>query len=248
MTIGDTVYTGMLPLNSEGRINYTVDAAGNVTVDPVALTSADGTKSFLLHFDEPWDIDGVDITATVGSEVKLPVNVVFANSGSDLTPGVLPDEARQTINMSFGNYGKSTGLTQYAGTEIDFLRTNQDGVPPGSFRELTIDELGYVTINYDNGRKKTVDQIPVAVFDNPNALQLTQGNAYKSTFDSGEAAYTNPGGSGAATISASSLEGSNVDIADEFSKLIVTQRSYSANARIVTTSDSMLEETVNLVR
>jgi flagellar hook protein FlgE len=248
MTIGDTVYTGMLPLNSEGRINYTVDAAGNVTVDPVALTSADGTKSFLLHFDEPWDIDGVDITATVGSEVKLPINVVFANSGSDLTEGVLPDEARQTINMSFGNYGKSTGLTQYAGTEIDFLRTNQDGVPPGSFRELTIDELGYVTINYDNGRKKTVDQIPVAVFDNPNALQLTQGNAYKSTFDSGEAAYTNPGGSGAATISASSLEGSNVDIADEFSKLIVTQRSYSANARIVTTSDSMLEETVNLVR
>ncbi len=241
-TIDGQEYVGKFELDVTGRIANT---AG--TPDPVTLVAADGT-AVRIQFDNAWDLDGVELPNTANSLAELPLNIIFANPGADLIAGNLPDEVSETVNIQLGRYGVADGLTHYAGESIDFLRTNQDGVPPGSFRDLTIDELGYVTVNYDNGRRKTFFQIPVALFDNSNALQAVAGNGFTATFDSGEAAYTNAGGSGAGSISSSSLEGSNVDIADEFSKLIITQRSYSANARLVTTADGMLEETVNLVR
>ncbi|HYE01263.1 MAG TPA: flagellar hook protein FlgE [Alphaproteobacteria bacterium] len=176
------------------------------------------------------------VDATPGNQATLNFNIDYGNL------------VTQVFTLNLGTYGRTDGLTQYAGTNIDSLQTEQNGVPPGSFRDLTIDENGFVTLNYDNGRRKTFFQIPVAQFNNSNALQLQQGNAYSATFDSGNPALTNPGGNGAGAVVASSLEGSNVDIADEFSKMIVTQRVYSANARIITTASTLLDETVNLVR
>ena len=248
VTIGSETYSGVLPLNANGEIRFAVGPP--LTVEPVNLTSSDGTHSFQLTFDDPWDIDGRVLTSGTNTALaaELSANIVLADPGSNLTTGVLPDEARQAITVNFGSYGQADLVTSYAGEEIDFLRTNQDGVPPGSFRDLTIDELGYVTLNYDNGRRRTFFQIPVAQFDNPNALNAEQGNAFSATFESGEAAFTGPGASGSGTILSSSVEGSNVDIAEEFSKLIITQRTYSANSRVVTASDTLLNETVNLVR
>lgn len=248
VTIGSETYSGVLPLNANGEIRFAVGPP--LTVEPVNLTSSDGTHSFQLTFDDPWDINGRMLTTGTNTALaaELSANIVLADPGSNLTTDVLPDEARQAITVNFGSYGQADLVTSYAGEEIDFLRTNQDGVPPGSFRDLTIDELGYVTLNYDNGRRRTFFQIPVAQFDNPNALNAEQGNAFSATFESGEAALTGPGASGSGTILSSSVERSNVDIAEEFSKLIITQRTYSANSRVVTASDTLLNETVNLIR
>jgi flagellar hook protein FlgE len=248
VTIGSETYSGVLPLNGNGEIRFTVGPP--LAVEPVNLTSTDGTRSFQITFDDPWDIDGRMLTTgtNTGLAADVSANIVLADPGSNLKIGVLPDEARQPVTLNFGSYGQADLVTSYAGEEIDFLRTNQDGVPPGSFRDLTIDELGFVTLNYDNGRRRTFYQIPVAQFDNPNALNAEQGNAFTATFESGEAALTGPGASGSGTILSASIERSNVDIAEEFSKLIITQRTYSANSRVVTASDNLLNETVNLVR
>jgi flagellar hook protein FlgE len=136
----------------------------------------------------------------------------------------------------------------FKGTDIDFVSSTQDGLPPGSFRDLQIDGQGVVMINYDNGAQKRVYQIPLAQFSNYNALQPKDGNAYSATTASGIAGYVEPGANGTGNLVASSLESSNVDIAAEFTKMIQTQRAYSANSRVITVSSQLMDETNNLIR
>ena len=136
----------------------------------------------------------------------------------------------------------------FKGTDIDFVNSVQDGLPPGSFRNLAIDGQGIITINYDNGAQKRVYQIPVAQFSNYNALQPENGNAYSATTASGIAGYVEPGANGTGNVVASATESSNVDIAAEFTKMIQTQRAYGANSRVITVANQLMEETNNLIR
>jgi flagellar hook protein FlgE len=150
--------------------------------------------------------------------------------------------------MNFGRFGVAEQTTMFKGTDIDFVSSTQDGLPPGSFRDLQIDGQGVVMINYDNGAQKRVYQIPLAQFSNYNALQPKDGNAYSATTASGIAGYVEPGANGTGNLVASSLESSNVDIAAEFTKMIQTQRAYSANSRVITVSSQLMDETNNLIR
>jgi flagellar hook protein FlgE len=101
-------------------------------------------------------------------------------------------------------------------------------------------------VNYDNGQSRVIAQVPVVTFNDPNGLQRRNGQAFTVSQDSGgplaETANTN----GAGGLVTQSVEGSNVDIATEFSKLIVAQEAYSANTKMVTTADQMLELTINM--
>jgi flagellar hook protein FlgE len=106
-----------------------------------------------------------------------------------------------------------------------------------------VNEKGRVIATYSNGRTLEMAEIVLANFNADNALKRLDGGAFEATSESGQAQYGAPG-----KIVAKSLEGSNTDIADEFTKLIVTQQAYAANTRIVTTSDQMLQETLNMVR
>jgi flagellar hook protein FlgE len=123
----------------------------------------------------------------------------------------------------------------------------QNGVPPGSFSGVTTQANGDVVVNYNNGQTRTIAQIPLITFNNPNALQGQNGQAFTATLGSGtplaEAASTN----GAGNLVTGSVEGSNVDIASEFSHLIVAQQAYSSNAKVVTTANQMLQATLQMV-
>jgi flagellar hook protein FlgE len=136
----------------------------------------------------------------------------------------------------------------FTGSDVEFRSARQDGLPPGSFRNLEIGSQGQVTLNYDNGARRTIFQIPLAQFSNYNGLKLENGNAYSVTTDSGSPAFVFPGSGGSGTLVASSLEGSNVDIAAEFTKMIQTQRAYGANTRVITVTSQLLEETNNIIR
>jgi flagellar hook protein FlgE len=105
-----------------------------------------------------------------------------------------------------------------------------------------------MTINYDNGNRKTVYQIPIAKFQNYNGLQSENGNAYSTTPESGTALLSSAGGNGTGNLDASSLESSNVDIAAEFTKMIQTQQAYGANSRVVTVTNEMFQDTNNIIR
>ncbi len=134
--------------------------------------------------------------------------------------------------MNLGTYGQADGVTQYAGTEYNLRGLTQDGVPPGAFSSVTTATNGNIAVNYDNGQSRVIASVPVITFNNPNGLQRQDGQAFTVSQDSGgplaETASTN----GAGDLLTESIESSNVDIATEFSKLIVAQRAYTANTKM----------------
>jgi flagellar hook protein FlgE len=154
----------------------------------------------------------------------------------------------QTIALRLGGYGVPTGLTNYAGTEFNLRDLTQDGVPLGAYSGVTVRENGDVAVNYDNGQTRIVARVPVVAFNDPDKLQRLDGQAFMRTVESGEARVTDASSNGVGKLVTGSVERSNVDIASEFSKLILAQRAYTANTRIVTASDEMLQDTINMRR
>jgi flagellar hook protein FlgE len=152
----------------------------------------------------------------------------------------------QPIKINLGNYGGTSGVTQYAGTDYNLRGLTQDGVPPGAFSSVSTATNGDIAVNYDNGQSRVIARVPLVTFNDPNGLQRQNGQAFTASQYSGgplaETASTN----GAGGLVTQSVEGSNVDIATEFSKLIVAQEAYSANTKMVTSADQMLQQTVNM--
>jgi flagellar hook protein FlgE len=154
----------------------------------------------------------------------------------------------QTITLNLGTYGQSTGVTQYSGTDFTLRGISQNGVPPGSFSSVAMTKAGDVQVNYDNGQSRTIARVPVVTFNDPNALQRQDGQAFTATIDSGDPLTQDAGTNGAGGIVTSSVENSNVDIATEFTKLIVAQRAYTANTKMVTTADELMQQTLDMKR
>ncbi|HYC12722.1 MAG TPA: flagellar hook protein FlgE [Stellaceae bacterium] len=162
-------------------------------------------------------------------------------------PGVTGATTPQTLNFNIGSDGQADGLSQYGGP-FSVARVDQDGLRYGNFTGISVDQNGIVTASFDNGLRQPIFIIPVATFPNPNGLAAQSGNTYLQTDNSGGYLLRQSGTGSAGQIAPSSLEGSTVDIATEFSNLIITQRAYSANAKIITTSDEMLQELIDAKR
>jgi flagellar hook protein FlgE len=157
----------------------------------------------------------------------------------------------QTMKLNLGSFGGSGGLTQFAANTGSGLSVNsfeQDGIPIGAFSSVSTQKNGDVRINYDNGQSRIVARVPVTVFKDADKLEHLDGQAFLRTTESGEARVVEAGEDGAGLLSTRAIERSNVDIATEFSKLILAQRAYSANTKIVTTVDELLQETLNMRR
>jgi flagellar hook protein FlgE len=119
----------------------------------------------------------------------------------------------------------------------------QNGYAAGNLETVAVSDKGRVTGTYSNGQTIDLAEITLANFSGANSLQRLDGGAYAATAESGTATYNAPG-----TIEGSSLEGSNTDIANEFTKLIITQQAYSANTKVVTTTNQMVQDLLNMVR
>ena len=157
-------------------------------------------------------------------------------------------QGSQTVSLSLGEFGKATGLTQYAGTEFSLRNLEQNGVPLGAFSSLTTRTNGDVAVSYDNGQSRVIARVPLVSFNNPDKLQRQDGQAFLRSPEAGDAKVTDAASNGVGKLVIGSIEKSNVDIASEFTKLIVAQRAYSANTKVVTTSDEMLQDTINMRR
>ncbi len=178
----------------------------------------------------------IDNSAQAENKAQVAFSLNFDGAGA------------QPITVSFGDIDASKGVTQFGDTTVTVSSFDQNGIPRGSFQSLSIDKSGFVSLNYDNGQNRTISQIPIVQFFAQNQLQRVSGGAFQQTLQSGAARYSAPGANGAGTIVGNSLEGSSVDIATEFTKLIQAQRVYSANARTITTADNMLQEIINVIR
>ncbi len=153
----------------------------------------------------------------------------------------------QTVTLDFGTSGSPGGVTQFDSPST-LNSTVADGAIFGAFAGVEVSADGFISARFTNGVVRQVYQIPVATVFNPNGLASTGGASFQVTEDSGAFTLNAPGLGASGTISASTLENSNVDIATEFADLIVTQRAYSASSRIITTADEMLNEAIQMKR
>jgi flagellar hook protein FlgE len=250
------------PISSQISVYDALGTAHTVTLNWTQTVKSDWTLQ-INALDDIVDEDRGTAQIQFGALSTNPVaegtiGEIAAVSGSIVTTGYLPDQAAtlifdadfgsgtQTITLNLGTYGQTNGVTQYDGDEYSLHGLTQDGVPPGSFSGITTDASGDVVVNYNNGQSRTIAQIPLITFNNPNALQRQNGQCFTATRDSGQALANPANTNGTGSIVTGSIEGSNVDIATEFSHLIVAQQAYSANAKVVTTSDQMLQITINM--
>ncbi|KAF0173180.1 MAG: flagellar hook protein FlgE [Hyphomonadaceae bacterium] len=144
-------------------------------------------------------------------------------------------------------FNLSSTLTQFA-TSSGVSTVVTDGVPPGSLSGLVVDENGDLAAQFSNGRSRALFRIPVATFLNPNGLLPDRGGVFRTTLSSGLYNINESNAAGAGRIESSVLEASNVDLASEFTSMIVTQRAYSASSKIITTADEMLDELIRIKR
>ncbi|MFQ3623135.1 MAG: flagellar hook-basal body complex protein, partial [Acetobacteraceae bacterium] len=192
-------------------------------------------------------ITGLSAANVAGGSAEVPANQLTGDRAYvDVTLNY--GSGPQTVRIFLGTFGLADGVTQFAGADYAVRSLDQNGVPQGSFSSLTIRETGDVLINYDNGQSRVINRVPVVTFNEPEKLERIDGQAFMRTIESGEARVLDPTRDGAGKLVVGSIERSNVDIAAEFSKLIIAQRAYTANTRIVSASDEMLLDTINMKR
>jgi flagellar hook protein FlgE len=151
------------------------------------------------------------------------------------------------INLDVGTPGSYRGITQFR-SESTTVAREQDGYPMGKLQDISIDEYGDISGVYTNGVSKSIGRIYVAELNNPAGLLKIGDSMYSVSNNSGEAVLLRPGIGSATKIKPGALEMSNVELATEFTNMISTQRGFQANARVITTSDTMLQELVQLIR
>ena len=180
----------------------------------------------------------------IGTNFTFNANgALISPSGSAISiPGVTVDgQSLGTVSLNIA----SGALTQFAssGGTATINQIQQNGFAAGQLQSVAINNNGIVVGTFSNGQNVDLAQVTLSHFNGTNYLKAVDGGAYEATNESGAAII---GASG--TIAGSSLEGSNTDIADEFTKLIVTQQAYSANTKVITTANSMVQDLLNVLR
>jgi flagellar hook protein FlgE len=181
--------------------------------------------------------------------IDLPYDIYAPN---DPNQGTARNDLQQ-IELNFGYFYKdswrseSVRTTQYA-TSNATLFYDQNGFGPGALENITVDNEGRITGVYSNGRVIPLWMVALANFNAPERLQKVGGNLFRETTHSGPPVTGKPGTNGLGTISPNSIEQSNVDLGEQFVKMIIFQRGFQADSRIITVSDTMLDELINLKR
>jgi flagellar hook protein FlgE len=257
---GGTVGTGQVVGNDNSTFLDETVAGGAVTTydvsgAPVNLQFRWGkvdSASLGVGHTDTWNMFYQVNPNAAGTQVSwqnVNTNFTFSASGqmSPAIPSITLTNA--VVNgVSLGspviNFGTG-GVTQFADANgnVQVNQIQQDGFPAGQLQSVGVSTNGRIVGNYSNGRNLDLAEISVATFNGTNFLKRVDGGAFEATDESGQALFGKSG-----TIVGSSLEGSNTDIADEFTKLIVTQQAYSANTKVITTSNTMVQDLLNVLR
>lgn len=151
-----------------------------------------------------------------------------------------------SLNVDFGTIGSLDGLTQFDASGS--LQAMADGFTSGNLVDFEIDQNGLVIGHYSNDTVRNLARIGIAMFSNPGGLSRSSNNAYRRTGNSGQPIDTFPGENHGTTLVSGTLEASNVDLAEQFTRLVVAQRAFQANARVITAGDQLLQELVSILR
>ncbi len=205
------------------------------------------TFSFAKTAANQWTVTPSSPDGSFGAAPTLTFDAngnLSSSTGTPLTFTLTaPGGAASPMNIAL-DFGK---LTQLSG-EATANAVAQDGFPMGTLQSYSIGDDGTVTGIFSNGLNRDLGRVALAQFANPAGLDKMGSNLFRPTNNSGGAQMTPPGVSGAGRVSAGFLEQSNVNLADEFTNMIITQRGFQANTRIVTASDEILQDLIQMPR
>ena len=248
----------------------TPPAGYEIVADDVRLVSPTGAE-----YDRPADWDfvagpppEVTFTANMPSDAEItvsyfmrptapatgvnsgtftfdPTGIMSANTEAAIdfaVPGANPVQVRIVLD------GGVNGLTQFASTASTAVLRDQDGYTAGTLQNFSIDRFGLITGFFTNGTTSPLGRIVLADFNNPSGLQRVGDNMYQESANSGGAVLGLPLEGSQSQLTSGALEMSNVDLAQEFTSMIVAQRGFQANGKVVSTSDEMLQELMTIKR
>jgi len=207
------------------------------------------TEVYAVPASDVTAANGVLASGTLAFNPDGSLNVAGSSPAlfASLTPSWTNGAGAQPVTLALGSDGGLDGLTQFGGTSA-LISSSVDGGLLGNIASIEVSDKGVVSAIFEDGTARAVFQLPVATFQNPDGLTRLNGNAYAVSGLSGSAAVNRPGALGSGRIQSSTLEASNVDLAQEFTNMIRFQRAYSASSKIITTVDDMLQELSNLKR
>ncbi|MBL8989257.1 MAG: flagellar hook protein FlgE [Gemmatimonadetes bacterium] len=218
-----------------------------------SITSATGTVEGIDNAATPatgaLDADQGLVTFNAQGQMVDFSNGVVSLSSEPVRIRVTPTSGGTPFDVVLdpGSINDINGLSQFANPS-NAVFTAQDGYTSGDLQDISIDSTGVITGFYTNGVSRPVAQLSLASFNNPTALLRRGDNMYEPSANSGVPVLGFAGTSITSTITASALESSNVDLSEQFTEMITAQRGFQASARVITTSDEMLTELVNLKR
>lgn len=241
--VGDTYTTAQTVYDSLGNAvpvtftftktsNTAWSVAGSIPTTSGTGVTIGGAASMAITFN----------ASGVMTAPAADVNVVLTlNNGAPSPQTIAWDLYGGTPSVSHGDV---TGYATDSGTTFQY----QNGYPAGMLRSISVDEQGVVTATYSNGEMTPVFQVALADFPSYDGLSKMGNNLYAQSMASGQALPGTAGTGRLGNIAPSSLEMSNVDLAEEFVKMITTQRAFQANSRVITSSDEILQELINIKR
>jgi len=217
------------PVNVQLRWAETASAGGNNSWQLFYQTNTNATGTQVA-----WQNVGTTFTFNSSGQLTSP-----AASSLNLTGLAVNGDTVGNVTLNYGS-----NLTQFASTtgSVQVNSLTQNGFGAGSLQSLSVAQ-GQIVGSFSNGQTVALADVTVATFNGQDSLQSLNGEAFAATPESG-----NPNFGGTGTVVGSSLEASNVDIATQFSQLIVAQQAYSANARVMTTADQMIQSLLTVIQ
>lgn len=274
--VGGATTDVVVPLGGTVPAQETGEFTANINLDATAADGETFSTSFIVYDTLGNDIPltilftktanpnewtwAASVPATEGAMASGNTGTLVFNPDGSLTAG--GTDPSMTVNWTTGAANPQTiswdlyddtttasngTLTQHSVASITSY-TNQDGYSAGTLQSININDTGIISGSYSNGQISNLFQLAMADFPSYNGLTKLGGNLYAASIDSGQVLRGIPGEGTMGGLSTSSLEMSNVDLATEFVRLITTQRAFQANSRVITTSDEILNELINIKR
>ena len=229
-----------------------------VTVDPenaaetntrIGLGTTDGMENtFVVTFDNLGRLQAVSDSAENVSNPEGEIQLVASYTVPGANPDADGNPSRQVMNINLGTIGSMKNTITQSASSSSTKAFYQDGYKMGYLDNFKIDASGIITGVYSNGTTRTIGQIGMASFTNQGGLEKAGDNTYVASNNSGLANISTSGVAGKGTLLAGALEMSNVDLTEQMTDMIVTQRGFQANSKTIQTSDTLLETVLSLKR
>lgn len=255
---GDTtVATAATVNNGAAQVAFSTSDAStyNSSTSMTIFDSQGASRLMTMYFRQTnqaneWEVftysDGVRVDAASGpgQQVQFSTNgqIAFPAAPPELViPAFNPGGGASPINVSI-NIG---GVTQF-GSAFSVASLTQDGFATGQLSGIDISDTGIVLSRFTNGQTRTLGQVQLANFTNPQGLRQLGDTTWAESFESGQAVVSQPGSSGLGLVQSGALEGSNVDLTEQLVGMITAQRNFQANAQVISTADTITQAIINI--